>query len=323
MDVLFRSEDDAFKWLKRSIDDLEQVSDIKFEGWPVLRIKFEGRDFRGSVPTRIMPSILDFQKEVHRTYCILKYGDSNLKRLTAEERDRLEIVVKVEEGSSLFEVNLSEKFNEIVSGAINKMEGRHLVGAIALAALSFTAPTLWKDYLNHQAQIQNMETQVEMSELELEKLRIFREAAAKTPEVAPVIEGSNEFKNHTLHKLQPQDSVSLPGSNYEVKGSVAQDLTHKPREQSKEVRLDGEFTILSVESGKQDGYRIKAQRRTDEKTISVNIPDGTLTDQQKDTLKNNEWAKRPVLMSINAKELRGEITAATLVSVKDLPKKQE
>lgn len=284
-------------------------------------MKFEGRDFKGTVPTRIMPAILDFQKEIHRIYCLLKYGDANLKRLTSDEREKLEIVVKVEDGSSLFEVNLSEKFNEIVQAAINKMEGKHLVMSVALAALAFTAPTMWKDYLNQQAQMKDMETQVTMSELELKKLQTFQSAASKTPAMAPVLQGADEFRNHALHKLHPKDKISLPGSDYQVSGSDAKEITHKPREQSKEIRLDGEFIITSVDSGGQKGYRIKVQRRADQKVITVSIQDGTLTDEQKDTLKNNEWAKKPVLMEINAKELRGEITSATLVKVQEIPKK--
>lgn len=40
-------------------------------------------------------------------------------------------------------------------------------------------------------------------------------------------------------------------------------------------------------------------------------------------LKNNEWDKSSFLMEINAKVLRGEVTAATLVSAADIPKKDE
>jgi hypothetical protein len=42
-----------------------------------------------------MPPILDLQKELHRAYCLLKYGEDNVRKLTNDDRDASEIVVNV------------------------------------------------------------------------------------------------------------------------------------------------------------------------------------------------------------------------------------
>ena len=49
---------------------------------------------------------LDLQREVHRVYCIANYNDVNLKKLTKKDREKLELVVRVDKGSSIFETLL-------------------------------------------------------------------------------------------------------------------------------------------------------------------------------------------------------------------------
>src|SRR5690606_32856988 len=94
---------------------------------------------------------------------------------------------------------------------------------------------------------------------------------------------------------------------------TASSLTVKPREQSVEDRIDDDFIIQSVTSGETEGYRLKVKCVSDGTIISVAIPDGTLSSDEREILKQNEWAKLPVRMELNVRILRGEITAARLV----------
>src|SRR6185312_2546185 len=106
LNIVVRSEGDAWKWLKRALANsipTDSPVNLRFDGWPSLDLRFKGHDFDSSIPTRIMPPLLEAQKEIHRLYSQLRYGEQNLRRLTSEERERLELVVKVEKGSSVLE----------------------------------------------------------------------------------------------------------------------------------------------------------------------------------------------------------------------------
>src|SRR5688572_9367121 len=97
LQIEIRTEDDAWYWLKLALEGQipeDEFVDLRFRGWPTVDLGFQGKDFHSSVPTRLMPAMLEAQKEVHRLYSQVRYGEQNLRRLTAEERDRLELVVK-------------------------------------------------------------------------------------------------------------------------------------------------------------------------------------------------------------------------------------
>ena len=324
LNVTIRNEADAWRWLKRAVDGDDALNaplDLKFVGWPTLDLRYKGRDFDSSVPTRIMPSLLEAQQEIHRVYCQARYGQQALRKLTSGDRERLELVVRVKRGSSSLETNLDQVLTETARAAIASMDSVHILMAVVGVALIWGSNIAWKNWLDTRAKEKDVDSRVQLSRLEKEKLQVLSDAYRKAPEIKALSQGVDDFRNDSLHKLKPADSFSIPDSNIDIDGSYAAEITHRPREESIELRLDGQFTIQSVDSGAVAGFRIKVRRLEDGAIISVRIPEGTLTAEQREVLKNNEWAKTPVLMQINARELRGEITSATLVSVQHIPRR--
>lgn len=326
MDIIIKSEEDAWKWLKEAASEkpeLDEVLNIKFEGWPVLGLHYSGRDFDSSVPTRIMPPLLEAQKEIHRLYCQLRYGDQNLRKLKYDDRQKLELNIKVKKGSSKYDTNLSEILTEAAKAAVTNMDSAHILYSIIAIALSWGSTVAWKSWLAHQEKQSETESRVKMSSLEKEKLELLTQVHKKDPQLRELSKGVDNFRNDSLHQLKPNDSFTVPGSDMEVDGDYASDITTKPRVQSKEIRIDGEFIIQSVVSGETKGFKVKVKRVLDGKDINVTIPEEILTGDLKAILKNNEWDKKPFLMQVNAKELRGEITSATLVSASNIPKREK
>lgn len=320
--IRITSEEEAWAWFQRALEDdptLDQPLDLSFDGWPVLDLRFAGPDFQSSVPTRIMPPLLEAQREIHRLFAQLRYGQQNLKKLTLDDRDRLELNVIVGGGSSQYKTNLAEVLTEISKAAIAKMESKHILITVLGIALTWGSTIAWKAWLDNQAKQQEVESRVRMSELETDRLALFARAHERQPAVADLAQGVDEFRNESLGKLKPADSFTLPGSDEKIDGRYAADLVEKRREQSREARIDGEFVIQSVASGETSGYRVKVKRVHDGQIVHVTIPDGTLTEEQAQILQEREWAKRPLLMQINAKMLRGQITSATLVSATIAP----
>lgn len=325
LDIVIRNENDAWRYLKRALEgdpELEGPIDLKFVGWPTLDLHFKGHDFDQSVPTRIMPPLLGAQKEVQRLYCQVRYGQQNLQKLTNDDRDRLELVVKVDKGSSQYLTNLDDVLTETARAAIAGMDSIHILIALISGALIWGSNVAWKRWLDSQAQDKDVASRVRMSQLEHDKLKLLTDALNRSAVAKDHADGVDQFRNNSLNKLKPADSFTLPGTRDVIDGEYAAEITHKQREQSTEIRIDGEFIIQAVSSGEIRGFRVKVKRVLDGKIINVTIPDGAITEAQKEILKNNEWAKRPVVMEINAKELRGEIASATLVSTSDIHRQQ-
>ncbi len=326
MDIVIRNEAEAWEWLNRGLEgeiDTDEPINIRFDGWPTLDLKFTGHDFDQSVPTRVMPPLLDAQREIHRLYCQLAYGQQNLRKLTNEDRDRLELNIRVEKGSSDYSTNLSDVLNEAIKSAVSNMDSVHILIASLSVGLMWASNVAWKNWLQKKERDKEVESRIRMSELEKEKLEILSKSQREIHYIKDLSKGVDDFRNDSLHKMKPNDTFSVPDSEIDVDGRYAAEITHKPREKSVEKRIDGEFTILSVISGDTKGFRLKVKRVLDDTSIHVTIPPGTLSSEQKNILKDNEWAKKPVLLEINAKELRGQITSATLVSASRIERAEE
>ena len=119
----------AFSFLLRD----PTAEGVSFSGWPVLRLRIEGEDFDGSVPTRIMPAALELQKEIHRTYALAQFGKpGHFASSHGPDRRRSEIVVKVEEGSSSYIMALIDILNWMSKG---KMTPQPTITLVALATV--------------------------------------------------------------------------------------------------------------------------------------------------------------------------------------------
>jgi len=325
IDIVIKTERDAWDWLETVSEkdfEFKEPVDISFDGWPVIDLHYKGIDFDSSIPTRVMPPLLGAQKEIYRLYCQLAYGEDNLRKLTPADRERLELVFNVAPGSSNFLTNLDSKLTEVANSAVSKMESKHILYAVLVIALSWGSTSAWKSWLDNKSKQADIESKVTLTELDVKRLAIFADALKDKPDLKKMVDGVDEFRNNSLNKLKPADTFTLPGSDTDIDGGYASEVTHKPRVEAIEIRIDGEFIIQSVFSGGVDGFKVKVKRLSDGKVINVHIPEGTLQIGQKDVLKNNEWAKLPTVMQINARELRGQITSATLVEVSDIPTKK-
>lgn len=255
------------------------------------------------------------QKELHRAFCLLKYGEDNVRRLTNEDREAAEIVVNVEDGSSKFGVDLDEQLNNIILALVNKMDPHDLLYGVLGVALIFATHSAWKLWLANKAREKEIDLPLRMSEEETKRTQIMAGVIARSEPIRAIAEGMDEVRNHTLYRMKAEDRFSLPESDVEVDGHIASQLSHVPRAESAEIRIDGEFKIYSVDSGNMSGYRIKVYRLFDGLELTVRIPDNTLGMREREILKEAEWNKTRVIMQINARELRGKISGATLVSV--------
>ncbi len=63
-------------------------------------MKINGKDWHGTVPTRVMGPLLEVQKDLYRAYTSVCYGTDSLRNLGAEDREKLELIIQVKESST-------------------------------------------------------------------------------------------------------------------------------------------------------------------------------------------------------------------------------
>lgn len=313
--LVIKNEEDAWDALKQALSEqINETANVVFEGWPVFQLTIEGKDFKGTIPTRVMPPILDLQKEIHRIYCKAKYNTEDVRRLRDDERELLELVVSIKPGSTKFVTKLFKALNEIIKNS--NMNGNQAV--ILLVSISAIIATSigWKDWVSSKEREHGQDVSVKLSEQETARLKLVADALTKDPSIEKNKESISEFKNDLSRRLKPSDNLKIDEQPL-LTGVRASEITSKPRQVAEEKRLDGEFLINEVKFPKQYGgeYRFSVTRVIDRQTMQVDAAPGALTDEQITILKDGGFGVKRVLMEINAKELRGRITSAKLVSI--------
>lgn len=314
-ELIIKSEEDAWNALQLALaNELDETALVVFEGWPVFKLTIEGKDFKGSIPTRVMPPILELQKEIHRIYCNARYNTDDTRRLRPDERELLELVVSIKPGSTKFITDLFKALNEIVKNS--NMNGKEAV-VLLVSVSAIVATTLgWKDWVGFKERQHGQEVTVRLSEEETRRLQLVTDALKAKPELNKNKEFISNFQSDLSRRLKPEDQIKI-NEEPVITGVRAAEIVPKPRIEAQEVRIDGEFFINEVKFPKSFGgkYRFSVTRVIDSMNIMVDASSDKLTADQITILKDGGFGLKKVIMQINARELRGRISSANLVSI--------
>lgn len=309
--IIIRSADDAWQLLQHALSggQLPENLNLVFDGWPQFEMKVNGRDWYGTVPTRVMAPLLDVQRDLHRVYATVCYGAPNLRKLRDEDRDLLEIVVKIKEGSSDYKAPLWEQLTELGKKAIEKMDSRDVVIAVVGIAVVVGAVEINKAWVAERQEATHADKTVQLSKEETERLKVFASAVKQQPILAEAQADYEATQNRLLKAIKPGDKINAKG--VELRSDQAMQLTQEERARSEDVRLTGAFRVLANDASKGAGFRIKVARLSDGLTFTAEVP-LELDSNQKRLIQKAEWSKGATLVNldITASMLRGGISNA-------------
>ena len=311
-----RGENDLIRALEAiERNDWPEDQTARFIDWPHYEVTLVGENFDGGVPTRIMPALLGIQRAINRAYARGVYGDGSA-RLTNRERKRNELIVHVKPGSTTFISEMAPALNSGIAAAFQNMSGLQAVIAILGAVAIFVGGSVWKAYINSRSEKKGMEYRTPMTEKEVVKHKIIERLSEQHGSISECRADADAVQLEFLKRLDEGDRLYIEGDEI-VDGSVAKKLKRSKRPSAIDDRIDGIFTILSVESGQvRDGIRVVVRQvgSNSKTSMKVYIPDGTLPANQIDDLQSGEWEKRPLHMRINVVRIGDRIAKATLVS---------
>lgn len=311
MTIKISNEDDLFKILEdiRRGGHLDPNSVI-FNGWPKYEVVIRGEDFNGGVPTRIMPALLSLQKSIDEAYAQSLYGEK--RRLTKEERRRTEIVVHLHQGSTKFEASLWDILNNLLKAAAKSMNGTQtLIAILGVAAIAGSSWSL-KIWLETQSHDKKIEFDAKANEQETERYRILADLANQNAQLASAKAAFEQTNRDLINRLEDKDTLVLDDSTI-VTGAEGRKIVRNAPDAPIEIRLDGKYRILSVQSGAvKSGFKATVENIETGEHLMIDIPDGTLTSSQLESLQKGEWEKTPLHMQINASKRGNKILKATL-----------
>ncbi len=322
--VLIASEEDAWRLLTEITEGrlLGPEVQIEFQDWPTITLRFTGPSWNETIPARMLQPVLELQREIYRSYALMKYGDQGV-RLSKEEKSQLEIFLRIRPGSSIVDAAASGSFNELLKGVLMPIDQTHSTGIILGIALLYGSVMMWKIWvqsrekialseMDFKKEIALFEKEATLSEQETERMKVFAQAMKMDDRLVLIQEGVDENRRRLLTVMRPGDAVNMGG--IKMGQEEVSHLTRNPRKTSLPVRTDGIYRILQVDASKNDCFTLKVKGVEDGQTITALLPNTYISTDMQDALQNAEWGRELVRLEINAKSVDGQISNAEIVS---------
>ena len=321
--LVITSEQEAFDALSAALDNTigDEPLQIKFDRWPLVEIRLEGPGYESTITPDMAAALIELQSAMNRAYARTVHHSGNARTLTAEERKSLQFKAKVDKGSSLITIDLGDFAEKIGLEMIGRMEPTQLVITVLGLAAAGGSLLAYKAFLKYRTEDKRIEAEAQRSiaftQEETRRLDIFSRAVSAQPNLRAAQEDFDVARHEIVRGTS--DANSLTVNSVMLDRDSAHVVASTPRSQSRELQLNGDYFILEANWKEKNCVKLKLRNlQTNQEFVAI-LQDDSFNGDQLAALQEAEWNRAKVFMSINATELRGTITSATIVGVKVQP----
>lgn len=333
--IIIASDEDAMSFLKKSLDgDFEGFNGkIELRGWPNFHMHINGEKYHQTITPSIMKGLLELQSGVYKSYALIHYNSDNSNFLTNDEKKELEFEVKVSDGSSELDIDLTDIATKFIEGTVGKMSATQafiLIGAFLLLYFGRSTYQLFleKRLETRQAELDEQRSAGERSE-RLETITIFQEqntqlvstlierAKLEDAKVATMQHHSNETKSAILKSIQNAESAEIQHA-VELTGEAARELTVTPRSRWEPVRIDDWYRVLEVDSSNAASRKIRIQRVKDHKELITVLENDSLDQKNLQLIQKAEWLYAKIFLKLEALSLNGRYKEAKILGATNI-----
>ena len=322
--LTIKSEADAFEAIQRYLDDGGFKGGVTLSGWPKLEIRLSGEKFDASITPPVMKSFLELQNLVYKSYAIAQYDSDDTRKLSSAERGELEIVVKVEEGSSIFEIDFQGVLEKFAEKAAETMSPELIAITVIGLGVLWVGKTSYGAYLDYRKEVRQgeakteeqrnmLDTMQQASKEETKRVELLTRLILREPKLEAVSRQAYDTQTEMLKGFSTADEATVAGIT--TSGDVAQELVSNARRKASEQRLDGFYRVLRVDSSDPEAFKVKVRKHRSSIEFEALVQDITLDAEKKEVLQYAEWERTIVFLNINAKILDEVIKSAVVIGV--------
>ncbi len=312
--IIINNEDKAWEIFGNAAEGSfsGDIASIEFAGWPTLELTLNGGKFDASLTAAVMENLIEVQKSLNRSYALLNYNIHDSRKNTSEDRNNIELIFKVNKGSSEITAAVANGLQNLITSIGDKMDPTQFLILVLGGGLLYFGQSVYKARLNKQLEEKKMEVDLAIKKEDTDRFQMLSDVVTKNTALRTIAYESEDAQASLVKAASYADSATLMGISGIGKVEY-QALTKNPRSKSKEVRLDGAYKILVADQGQSEG-RFKLSSESKEFTASLD--ENNLEPEDVDTFKRAFWERTEINLEINAKLLRGEVISASIVGVK-------
>ncbi len=324
--LLISNEDEAWRLLERLQAGLpvDLSNGFQLSGWPKMTIYVKSGD--ASISSEMMESLLAYQDMIYRSASLIIREKDDLRSQTLAEREKFEIRVRVTEGSTKGEVDLTAILQEVARESIGKMSSTEILIAILAAGLYWTSSTMYKTYMNNKLEEKKLESkdkeraairdqQIEMSKQETERAKLLSATAQKSAIIAQIDDLSEDAAIELFDIAATEGDTTVAG--VEATTRRAEIMGKRKRRSSTSENIQAEFLVTKADGTPEDGFKAQLQFKDDEGRVFTATLANLLiaSDDAENAIRNAFWEKKSIELVINAKMFDDKISEAEVVAI--------
>ena len=317
------NEEAAFKQIGKALADEFGDTGVSFvfDNWPRLELRLQGEGYNSTITPDMAEVLVNLQHALNRAYARAVHNSTNARKLTAEERRKLQFKAKVERGSSLINVDLGPYAQQLATALAGKMNANEIIITVLGLGVLTAGVVAFKSWLSHKSEDNKVEAatkeRIALSQEETKRQQVLAEALSSKPQLDFARQDLDDLRRDALKAVADAKTLSLNG--VEFTATEARALSNTPRTESQDVQLNGHYVIQKVDLSDPVIIRLNVRSSDTNEEFTATLKRGGLEDEERTRLESGAWNRRRLYMAINGTRLRGEVTAANIVNV-DWPK---
>lgn len=328
--VSIHSEEAAWSTLKGlvdgTIDAKDLVLDFSDAEWAQVHFNFKGEDFNQTVTSSVMKGLIAYQEAFNRAVALILTADAKANRLTHDERDELELVFHVSEGSSDFLANGLEQLKTIGEKAVDKMTGKEVAITAVVLALVFMGGYTLNNYIDRQYEDAKDARQIEMDRgqkkdlyefllkdraAENEKAKILEKAIALSEEARKVSEMNREAIDKLIRSNSGADAITIQGDV--IDNELITSLVKGSRSTAKDIIIEDIFVVDAVISDDVERFTVRLKNVSTGDIITASLDDPLVSETAQKAISRAQWQASEIKVRMSARKVGNQIKDAQII----------
>ncbi|MDF2417266.1 hypothetical protein GWP85_07005 [Acinetobacter beijerinckii] len=323
------NEMDAINLLEKILNNEIDTAhlNIKVKNFTPFNLHVSGDKFHQTITSSVMKGFLEMQTAIYKSYSLIRYNDEVPNKLTQDDRDELELEVKVLDGSSGFNVDWDSLFNALIEKTVGRMTGKQVYISVLFLIATFGGHSFYQSYIESQTDIRKAEIELKAKQQEsderLETIKTINEANKRTLDVlekAVIAEPKNkiiksdakEATTQLIKSVRSADNVEFQNA-MEFSGGAAREITTSSKSSWEPKRIDGEYIIQYVDSSNAAKRKIRIKSVETGQTIVAVLENDTLDQKILNIIKNAEWGYTKVFLKIKTQTSNGKFKDSIII----------
>lgn len=325
------SEADAWKALRWLLENRRAAANASIElvdlSWGHVNVTYRGEVFHQTVTASIMRGLVEYQNDLYRAFARVTKDDGRVTKLTDAEKADLELVFKVNEGSSDFWAEAASLMGAL-SKAVEKLTGRQaLIAILVLILLTFGTVGVGM-YFQYTVDLKKIEAEEKGRQYDIEEKKDLYELLQKLTDkdaaatidsalkASPVAADISDYVRHGYDEIiRSADSVDeLVLQSTTVSASVIQEIRKSSRATSEAVTItDTNFYVTGVDSEDTSAFIVHLLSEDGELDLVAALEDPLASSRYAKAIQNAEWTGKPVRVHITGRRVGPIIKDAVIV----------